>query len=89
MQLHEDRCENRNVLTRFPVEIQDFANLFIDMQKKRHRADYEPDRSFFLSRPAVMQDINETEEAIRRFLRSDRKDRRAFAVYLLLDLRKD
>jgi len=27
--------------------------------------------------------------SIRRFLQADRKDRRAFAVYLLLDLRKD
>ena len=83
------RCENRNILTRFPVEIQDFANLFIDMQKKRHRADYDPDRSFFLSRPAVMQDINETEEAIRRFLGRTGKIVELSPVYLLLDLRKD
>ena len=73
------RCEDR-IINRFPVEIQDLANLFIDMQKKRHRADYEP---------TVMQDIAETENAIRRFSRVDRKDRRAFAVYLLLDIRRD
>lgn len=82
------RCEDR-IITRFPVEIQDLANLFIAMQKKRHRADYDPDPSLSFSRPAVMQDINETENAIRRFSRTDRKDRRAFAVHLLLDVRKD
>ena len=83
------RCENNNVLTRFPVEVQDLANLFVDMQKKRHRADYDPDPSFSWSRLSVMQDIDETEDAIRRFSRAPTKDRRAFAVYLLLDLRRD
>ena len=83
------RCQNNNILTKFPVEIQDLANLFVDMQKKRHRADYDPDPSFSWSRLTVMQDIDETENAIHRFSRADRKDRRAFAVYLLLDFRKD
>lgn len=82
------RCEDR-IINRFPAEIQDLANLFINMQKKRHRADYDPDPFFSCSRPTVIQDIAETENAIRRFPRADRKDRRAFAVYLLLDIRKD
>ncbi len=36
-----------------------------------------------------MQDIDETEDAVRRFSGADRKDRRAFAVYLLLNFRRD
>ena len=63
------------------------------MQKKRHRADYDPyairapDADF--SKSAVIQDILETEAIIRRFNGAGARDRRAFAVYVLLDLRAD
>ena len=46
------RCENQNI-RQFPVEIQDLANVFVDMQKKRHGADYDPDAVF--SKPEVVQ----------------------------------
>ena len=78
------RCENRNI-RQFPVEIQDLANVFVDMQKKRHGADYDPDAVF--SKPDVLQGIHEAETVIRGFPRASRRDRRAFAVYLLLDIR--
>jgi len=29
-------------MTQFPPSIQDFANMFVQMQEKRHRADYDP-----------------------------------------------
>ncbi len=55
------------------------------MQKKRHGADYDPDAVF--SKPEVLQDIHEAETVIRGFPMAPRKDRRAFAVYLLLEIR--
>ncbi len=79
------RCEGQDT-RRFPVEIQDFANVFIDMQKKRHRADYDPYAVF--SKLTVLQGIQEAEKVISDFVRAPRKDLRAFAVYTLLDIRK-
>ena len=79
------RCESQDI-RQFPVEIQDFANVFTDAQKKRHLADYDP--YAILSKPAVIQGIQEAETVIRDFVRAPRKDRRAFAVYVLLDIRK-
>ena len=74
-------------MRRFPDEIQDFASLFSDMQKKRHDADYDPDTPF--SKTDVLTGISEAEDVIRRFGEAPRKDRRAFAVYLLLERRPD
>ena len=41
------RCEHQGIIIKFPDEIQDFAERFADMQKKRHEADYDPDATFF------------------------------------------
>ena len=56
------------------------------MQKKRHAADYDPEAAF--SKLEVIQDIDEAENVIRQFPRAPVKDRRAFAVYLLFDIRR-
>ena len=74
-------------MNKFPEEIQDFGRLFIGMQRERHSADYNPDARF--SRSDVMQFIEETEETITRFNGVAIKDRRAFAVYVLFNLRQD
>ena len=79
-----DRCKHRNI-QRFPNDVQDLANSFADMQKKRHGADYDPDAAF--SNPDVVQGISEAEDVIRRFRQVPAKDRRAFAVYLLFNFR--
>ena len=79
------RCEHQKNIRRFPTEIQDLAYVFVDMQKKRHGADYDPDLVLF--KPEVLQDIDEAETVIRGFPAASAKDRRAFAVYLLLDIR--
>ena len=60
--------------------------MFVDLQKKRHRADYDPYAVF--SKLEVVQGIQEAEKVIRDFVRAPRKDRRAFAVYVLLDIRR-
>ena len=57
------------------------------MQQKRHDADYDPDATFVKS--DVLASISDAEAAIQRFSRAPLKDRRAFAVYVLLDLRSN
>lgn len=74
-------------MARFPVEIQDFASAFCVMQQKRHDADYNPDAAFVKSE--VLASISEAEAAIRQFAQAPLRDRRAFAVYVLLDLRSN
>ena len=80
------RCEHRNV-TNFPGEIQYFARVFVEMQQDRHSADYDPDVSFI--KADVIQLIDLAEDAIRRFQQALARDRRAFAVYVLLPTRNN
>lgn len=81
-----NRCR-RNTINRFPSAIRNFAKLFVSTQMKRHSADYDPDATFLKS--DVIQDIDEAENAIMRFNEAPRNDRRAFAIYVLLDIRND
>lgn len=76
-------CRNGAVMARFPQAVQDFANMFVAMQEKRHEADYDPAaaRAF---KSAVLADISAVEVAIADFVAADIKDRRAFAVWVLL-----
>ena len=71
----------------FPQGIQDFADQFVRMQGERHLADYDPLEQF--SRSDTSQLIEETKTAITEFRQVDRSDRRAFAVFVLFDLRRD
>ena len=88
-----NRCERRNVVARFPAEIQNFANYFVYMQQRRHIADYDPyafsDPDADFSKFDVLNDIAVADDFIQRFHQAPRKDRRAFAIYILLDLRAD
>ena len=77
----------RQVLRMFPQEIQDFADQFVRMQRERHLADYDPLEHF--SRSTVSHHIEETKAAITEFHQVDRSDRRAFAVFVLFDRRRD
>ena len=74
-------CEHRQVLNKFPVEIIDFAEKFIEMQRKRHDADYDPAARFYKS--DVVMDIDAVELVIARFEAASTKDRRAFASWVL------
>lgn len=44
-----NRCRHGNIRG-FPNEVQDLANVFADMQTKRHGADYDPDAAFSQAR---------------------------------------
>ncbi len=82
----KNQCANARILRGFPLEIQRFGELFIYMQRERHTADYDPDANF--SRSEVTQFIHDTENAITRFETVDARDRRAFAVFVLLRNRR-
>ena len=69
----------------FPQEIQDFANMFVQMQEKRHAADYDPNERAVKS--AVLNDIAAAKVAIDDFNAAPVKDRRHFATVLLLRVR--
>ncbi len=75
------------MVEKFPSEIQDFAGLFVFMQKERHRADYDPDAFFYKNYVRILITIASIH--IRQFNRVPAKDRRAFTVYVLLDIRGD
>ena len=81
------RCERQSMIAKFPVDVQDFANLFVLMQKRRHRADYDPDGIF--SKDDVMINIADAEHHLSIFTKAPAKDRRAFAIYVLLSMRND
>ena len=81
------RCNNLGMIQRFPVEIQEFAQQFTFMQRKREDADYDP--SLILAYAEVIGNIERTEQCIAQFNGVPDKDRRAFAVYILLNLRNN
>lgn len=66
----------------FPHGIQDFGNSFVDMQKLRHTADYDPDAQF--TRLQVLEIIIAAEDAIAALDGADREAKHAFAIYILL-----
>ena len=77
----------KRILRKFPQEVQDFADQFVKMQRLRHLADYDPFESF--TRSEVVQVVEETRTAVAEFEQADLIDRRAFAVFVLFNLRRD
>ena len=78
---------SKRVLAKFPQAIRDFAEQFVRMQRERHLADYDPYEGF--TRSTVLQLIEETKAAIADFRQVDRADRRAFAIFVLFQMRRD
>ena len=78
------RCQQQPI-RQFPEPIQEFARKFVEMQIKRENADYGPEGIYRKS--DILEDIGMAENLIIQFQQADPKDRRAFAVYLLLHLR--
>ena len=83
------RRSSRREFRRFPIEIREFAALFISMQAKRHKADYDPYPDIQFTKSEALHDIIRAEDAIIQFGKVTRNDRRAFAIYLLMDIRND
>ena len=79
------------MLSRFPLQIQKFGDLFVYMQRLRHIADYDPDPEpeGDFTRTRAMQLIAETSSTITDFQGADVMDRRAFSAFVLFRLRRD
>ncbi len=77
-------CQNGNI-SRFPQEIQDFANAFVGLQSKRHSADYDPYSKFYKSQ--VLLDVANAEIVMAGFKAAPARHRKAFAVWVLLKQR--
>ena len=77
----------RSAMEKFPAKIQDFAYQFVQLQLKRHKADYDPFSKF--ARQDVQMSIDTAESAIRDLLASDSKDRTAFAAWTAMKMRSD
>lgn len=80
-----NQCNSRTIVSRFPQSVQNFAELFTEMQRLRQSANYDPASSF--SRAYVINLVSETTRAVTRFDSADARDRRAFAVFVLFRLR--
>jgi len=73
-------CMN-SAVSAFPRDIQDFANFFVTMQKKRHSADYDPTYRTYKSE--VLLDLAQAHQTITDFENAPIRDRRAFAAFVL------
>ena len=81
-----NQCNNQSNMGRLPPEIRDFGRLFVFMQGQRNYADYDPSARF--SRQSVAQLVDESDGTITRFEDTSAADRRAFALYVLLRIRR-
>ena len=79
-------CKNLGRFGRLHEDIRKFADQFVRMQERRHSADYDPDPPEF-NESDILQDILNTEDVIRRFHHVCARERRAFAVYVLMRTR--
>ena len=61
--------------------------VFVDMQFKRHEADYNPDAQF--NKDAVVQAIDDAEYQLEQFVEVPPSDRRTFAVHVLMNPRRN
>jgi uncharacterized protein (UPF0332 family) len=66
----------------FPDGILSCANEFIELQEVRHKADYDPRATF--TRAEALEWVARAEAAIASLRAAPRRDRRAFAVQLLM-----
>jgi hypothetical protein len=79
------QCKNQEILKKFPTDLANFGTVFVSMQLKRHRSDYDPYVKFYKS--AVLNDKIEVEGAIEKFESCLNKDKRAFASWVLFKSR--
>jgi hypothetical protein len=81
----KNACQNNGILSKFPKDVEDFANQFVAMQIKRHQADYDPVEKF--TKSGVLTDIETARIVIEGFAKVAVKDRRAFAAHVLFKQR--
>lgn len=70
----------------FPNGIKSCTDAFVALQQKRHEADYDPE--YRVLRADALDAIQQAEDAIGDLRMSPKRDRRAFAVQILMKKRK-
>jgi hypothetical protein len=70
----------------FPLTIKTCAAAFVELQGMRHSADYDP--NYRVVRSRALEAIELAESAIHNLRGSSKRDRRAFAVQILLPKRR-
>ena len=80
-----NQCNNRAAMSRFSPAIQNFGDMFSEMQFQRQSADYDPNASF--TRSEAVQFVDAAARVIADFENADAGERRAFAVFVLFRLR--
>ena len=81
------RCREQSAMSRFPSEIRNFGDVFVQLQELRQSADYDPHVAV-PSRKEVSRQIDNSEDAIRQFPNAPIVDRRSFAVHVLMSARR-
>jgi hypothetical protein len=66
----------------FPQDIKDCADAFVELQKARHDADYDPHHR--ITRAEAVQAVEKARQAMAALRRAPLYDRRAFAVQVLM-----
>ena len=74
------KCKKREMIRKFPEDVEDFANTFVELQEERHRADYDP--SAYFNNTEVSADIDLVDRTIAGFTSAPTKHRRAFCAYI-------
>ena len=78
-----NRCRSQASFAHVPQPVRDFAEQFVELQRLRHEADYNPAASF--GQTDVAERIDDCEARIRAFNAVPAAARRAFVLYLLID----
>ena len=81
------RCQQAQRNPRFSPAVQRLAEYFGQLQTLRSRADYDPDEIFSLGE--IQAAITQTGRHIAAFRAAPARERRAFAVYILMRERQD
>ena len=83
------QCGRLKMMEQFPIEIRRFGEMFVEMQRLRHIADYDPYPAEYYKRGEILKQIEEAQRVINNFLSLPAANRRSFAVYVLLPTRSD
>lgn len=83
----KSNCKNKNLIAKFPKEIRELADHFVQMQERRHQSDYNP--LFDVQATELEFDIATTKTALPAFRNASEMDRRAFCAFILFQNRED
>ncbi len=80
------KCNDADNMRRFSQNIRRFAAVLVDLQQRRHEADYDPGAIFEQSQ--VNQLIDDAEDALVSFINTPLDEIRLFITYLMSRVRR-